>query len=273
MRNLTISRCLPLLLAATCVSFASAQGGLPTSQPNRLTIIREQVKAGQGAAHAKHEAGWPAAYAKANSPDYYISLTSMTGPTEAWYLVPFASHAAEAASMKRDAKDPVLSAELDRLAQADADFISGVTTVQLMARTDLSVGKFPAIAKVRFFEVSTFSVRQGQEAKMDSIIKTYNEVRKRVSPDASYRFYTVVAGMPDPTYIVMSSVEDYAEFDRTMAEHQKVFETATPEESAEFAKWGEAVMKSETNRFRLDPMMSYVSQEVRASDPDFWMAK
>lgn len=272
MRNLTISRCLPLLLAATCVSFAQAQDGLPAAQPPRLMIIREQVKAGQSAAHVRHEAGWPAAFAKANSPDYYIALTSITGPTEAWYLIPWASHAAEAASMKRDAKDPVLSAELDRLAAADADFITGVTTVQLMARTDLSLGKFPSIAKVRFFEVSIFSVRQGQEAKIDSIIKTYGEVRKRVSPDASYRIYTVAAGMPGPTYFVITSVEDYAEFDRTMSEHQKVFETATPEESAVFAKWGEAVMKSETNRFRLDPTMSYVSKEVRDSAPDFWKA-
>lgn len=273
MKKLTTPRCLLIMLALTCVSFAPAQNGLPTAQPNRLTIIREQVKVGQGAAHIKHEAGWPAAFAKAQSPDHYIALTSMTGPMEAWYLIPSESHASEAAAMKRYAKDAVLSAELERLAQGDAGFITGITTIQLMARRDLSVGAFPNIAKVRFFEVSVFFARQGQEANLDSIIKTYNEVRKRVSPDAGYRFYTVSAGMPDPTYFVIISVSDYAEFDRTTAEHQKVFEVATPEESAVFAKWGEAVMKSETNRFRLDPGMSYVSKEVRESDPDFWMEK
>jgi hypothetical protein len=273
MNKLTILRCLQILFAVTCVSFASAQGALPSSQPNRLTIIREQVKVGQGAAHAKHEAGWPAAFAKANSPDTYIALTSLTGANEAWYLVPWESHAAEAASMKRFDSNPVLSAELERLSQGDAEFITGITTIQLMARRDLSLGAFPNIAKVRYFEISVFSVRQGQEANFDSIIKTYGEVRKRVSPDASYRFYAVNAGMPDPTYFVMSSVSDYGEFDRTAAEHQKVFESTTPEESAVFAKWGEAVMKSETNRFRLDPGMSYVLKEVRESDPDFWMPK
>lgn len=273
MKNLTIPRCLLLALAVTCVSLASAQNGLPASQPKRLTIIREQVKVGHGAGHARNEAGWPAALEKAKSPDYYIALTAMTGPVEAWFLIPSESHAAEAASMKRDAKDPVLSAELDRLSLADADFITGAITIQTMARPDLSLGKFPNVAKVRFFEVSIFSVRQGQEAKMDSIIKTYGAVRKRVSPDASYRFYMVNAGMPDPTYIVIQSVEDYAEFDQTMAEHEKVFASATPEESAILGKWGEAVMRSESNRFRVDPVMSYVSKEVRASDPDFWIAK
>jgi len=273
MKNPLILRWLPALLAVTCVSFASAQAGLPISQPNRLTIIREQVKVGHGADHERSEAGWPAAFEKANFPGSYLGLSSLTGSSEAWFLIPHESNAAEAAEMKVFAKDPVLSAEMDRLSLADADHLSGITTVQLTARPDLSVGKFPNVAKVRFFEVSIFYVREGQQGKIDSIIKTYNEVRKRVSPNASYRLYTVSAGMPEPTYFVISSVEDYAEFDRTMAEHGKVFEMATPEEGAAFAKWGEAVFKSETNRFRVSSAMSYVSKEVRASDPDFWMAK
>lgn len=273
MKTPTMLRCLATTLALICVPLGFAQGGLPTAQPKRLTIIREQVKPGMGAAHAHHEAGWPAAFEKAKSPDYYIAITSMTGPSEAWYLIPSESHAAEAAAMKRDAKDEVLSAELDRLALADAQYITGVTTIQTIGRPDLSMGKFPDIAKARFFEILFFSVRQGQEAKMDALMKAYAGVRKRVSPEASYRVYTVQAGMPDPTYIVMMSVGDYAEFDRTMAEHNKVFEVATAEEHAEFAKWGEAVFRSETNRFRLSPGMSYVSKEVRASDPGFWSAK
>jgi hypothetical protein len=157
--------------------------------------------------------------------------------------------------------------------RADGEFLTGVTTIQTMARPDLGLGKFPDTSKVRFFEIMFFSVRQGQEAKMDSIMKTYAAVRKRVSPDAGYRVYTVVAGMPDPTYIVIQTVADYGEFDRTMAEHAKVFEAATPEETASFNKWGEAASRSEVNRFRVDPMMSYVPKEVRASDAEFWMAK
>lgn len=273
MKNTTLPRGLLTALALTCVTFASAQDGLPVSQPNRLTLVREQVKVGHAAAHARHEAGWPAALEKAKSPDYYIALTSMTGSAEAWYLIPSDSYAAEAASMKRDAKDAVLSAEMDRLAQEDAAFLTGAAIIQLNARPDLSMGKFPTVAKVRFYEISIFSVRQGQEQKLDEMIKTYAVVRKRVSPNASYRVYTVAAGMPDSTYFVMSTVEDYAELDRTTAEHNKVFEIATAEEQAVFAKWGEAVMKSETNRYRLDPGQSYVSKEVRALDPDFWMTK
>ena len=270
MKTPTLCRCLLTALALSCVPIAFAQTGLPTSQPKRLTIIREKVKPGANAAHARHEAGWPAAFAKANSPDYYIALTAMTGPNEAWFLIPSDSFAAEAAAMKRFDKDPQLSAELDRLAREDAEHITDITTLQANGRQDLSLGKFPDIGKARFFEVSIFTVRQGQEDNMDKILKTYAKVRQRVSPEASYRFYTVHAGMAGPVYIAMQSVADYGEFDRINAEHGKVFEVATPEEQADFAKWAEAVSRSETNYFRLDPKMSYVGKDTKASDPDFW---
>jgi hypothetical protein len=45
--------------------------------------------------------------------------------------------------MKREDSDPVLSAELARLALADADIVGSVRNIQAMARADLSVGTFP----------------------------------------------------------------------------------------------------------------------------------
>jgi hypothetical protein len=256
--------------AVTAAPFAFAQDGLPATQPSHLTIIQEHLKPGSGAAHVRNEAGWPEAFAKAGSKDFYIGISSMTGSQEAWFLVPYQSYAAEAASMKEGDKDPVLSAELARLSQADGEFLTGIDTIQTIARPDLSLGKFPDVGKIRFYEIMFFSVRQGHESEMDELMKTYAGVRKRVSPDASYRVYTVVAGMPDPTYIVLQSVGDYAEFDRTSAEHAKTFETATPDELKIFDKWGSAVSKSVVNKFSVDPKMSYVPQAVRDSDPDFW---
>src|ERR1043166_938578 len=74
---------------------------LPTTQPKLLTIVREEVKVGRNAGHAKHEARWPAAFEKAKSTDYYLAMTSLTGPNEAWYLIPSESHAAFGESIKR----------------------------------------------------------------------------------------------------------------------------------------------------------------------------
>ena len=84
------------LLALLCTAGATAAHaqatGLPTTQPSLVTIIREEVKVGRAAEHQRIESGWPAAFARANSPDYYLAMTSMTGLSEAWYIIPATSH-------------------------------------------------------------------------------------------------------------------------------------------------------------------------------------
>ncbi len=125
---------------------------LPTSQPNMITIVREEVKLGRDADHAKVEAGWPAAYAKANSPDYYLAMTSMTGAPEAWYITAYASHAAIGDSLKREDSDAVLTAELARLRRADADVISSVRTrrqAKRMAQRPNALASMPPTVYMR----------------------------------------------------------------------------------------------------------------------------
>ena len=256
------------------VQFATAaQPGLPTTQPKMLTIVRESVKPGMAADHAKHEAGWPAAFEKAKSPDFYIALTSLTGSPQGWYVVPTESNAALAESMKREDKDPVLGAELARLSRRDAEFINGVSVLQAVGRPDLSFGNFPETAKARFYEIAIFTVKPGQTEAFDKILKTYAAIRKRVAPDSSYRFYAVTAGMQTPSYIVFTSIDDYAKFDQVMATHAKTLSSPTPEEKAIFDTWRDVVIREEIQRFRLDPVQSYVPRETREKDPEFWMPK
>jgi hypothetical protein len=244
---------------------------LPTTQPKLLTIIREQVKIGRSAEHSKFEAAFSAAFQKAKSHEYYLAVTSMTGSNEAWYLIPHDSHAEVAETMKRWDKDPVLSAELDRLALADAEYISAAQTIEAVARPDLGVGTFPELSKARFFEISIFQIRPGCEMQFDDVAKAYAAATKRVAPKASYRAYQVLAGMSQPTFLFFSSVEDYAEFDQRLAEGPAIFKGANSDEMAAFQKFREVAERVESNRYRLDPVQSYVSKETREKDPDFWL--
>lgn len=260
-----------LLLGAAGSALAQ---GLPTSQPSLLTIVREDVKPGRSAEHARFEAGWPAAYARAKSPDYYLALVSMTGPNEAWYVTPYATHAAISDGMKREAADPVLSAELERLSRGDGEFLNNLRVMQVAGRPDLSLGTYPDMSKVRFIEITWFRVRPGREADFEAAAKAYRSAAERSAPATRYRFYQVVAGIPGPAYLVFGSVESYAEFDRTMAAGEATMKGATPTEMAALQKASEAALiNSETQRFRIDPVQSYVSAEVRASDPAFWSPK
>src|SRR5439155_1335832 len=54
--------------------------------PPYLEIFREEVKVGRAGAHVQTEAGWPRAFAKAKIPNNYIAMTTIYGPTEAWFF-------------------------------------------------------------------------------------------------------------------------------------------------------------------------------------------
>jgi hypothetical protein len=264
---------LSLLALAAITGVASAQA-VPTTQPSLIQITREIEKNGRGADHARWEAGWPAAYAKANSPDAYLAFASITGPSEVWYVGSYANNAAIGEGMKRDAANAALSAELDRLRRGDAEFLSDLRTIHAAARTDLSMGAFPDITKMRFWEISTFRVRPGHEPQFEAAAKAYMSAAKRSSPSTNFRTYEVVAGMPSGTYIIFGSVAAFADLDKTAAAGEATFRGATAEEMGALQKFSlEGSLSTETNRYRLDPGQSYVSKEVRASDPAFWMPK
>jgi len=258
-----------LTLACGAPAVALAQGqGLPTSQPSFVTIVREQVKVGRAAEHARIEAGWPAAYGRANSPDYYLAMTSMTGQPEAWYIIPSASHAAYAETMRRDA---TMSEELDRLSRADAEVLDGFRRIQAVARPDLSMGAYPDLSKQRFWEISIVRVRPGHEQEFDAAAKAYGTAAQRSAPNSQFRIYSVIAGMLTPTYIIFSSVVNYGDFDQMFADGMKTMQNANAAEQAALQKFStDGTLSWETNRFRLDPKQSYVSREVRASDAAFW---
>ncbi len=259
-----------VLFVATAVA-VQAQQPVPTTQPSLITIYIEEVKLGMEEAHTRHEAGWPAAFTKARAPETYLALESMTGTYEVWYTQPFATNAAQGEAMKRNDADPVLSAELNRLWREDAQYLVAGRQIQLMARPDLSFGSFPDLSKARFWEITTFRVRPGHESHFDEVAKLYGEISKRLAPNSSYRVYMVTAGMPGGTYMIFSSVNDYAEFDQMLATGQAVGAGMTAKEREAFEKFSlEAVLNTVTNRYRLSPTMSYVDEATKAADPAFW---
>jgi len=260
-------------LVAGSAATALAQG-IPTSQPKFLQIGREQVKMGRAGDHAKWEAGWPAAFEKAKSPYNYFAYVSVTGPAETWYVTPLASQAAFGEMTAREDADPALRAELDRLSRGDAEFVSELTNLQAVARPELSHGAFPDVTMMRFWEITIFRVKPGHGEEFAGAAKAYASASARSAPSASWRTYEVVAGAPDGTYLVFSSVASFAEFDKAMSEGEATVKGMTFEERTALHKFAtEASINTLTNRYRLDPGQSYVNAETRQKDPAFWMPK
>jgi hypothetical protein len=262
-----------LALVASVSANALAQS-VPTTQPKFLHIFREQIKPGRLADHAQWETGWPAAAEKAKSPNSYLALASVTGPLEVWYVSPYASQAAYGEATAWDEAQPGLTTEFDRLAKGDGEFLADATALQAVAVPELSHGAFPDIAKQRYWEISTFRIRLGHEDAWIAAAKAYKAAAARSAPNANWRTYRVVAGAPDGTYLLFSSVASFGDFDKMMADGDATMKGATAEEMAVLGKFmKESVFSMSTNRYRLDPKQSYVDAATKAKDPAFWGPK
>src|SRR5207237_2034718 len=158
---------------------------LPTSQPNYLQITIEEVKVGHDDDHSKLEAGWPAAFEKAKSPYYGIGMVAMTGAPQAWFITPYDSNKAIGESMKANADDPVLAAELSRLARADTTHITNARNILVRARKELSHGAFPDAGKQRFYEVTVFRVRPGHDEQFAEVARAYDAAAGRAARGAA----------------------------------------------------------------------------------------
>jgi hypothetical protein len=265
-----------MLLILTVLAFVAGGTAAALAQglPKFLNIVREQVKVGRSADHSKFEAGWPAAFEKAKDSGYYIALVSMTGPSEALYVTPFASQAAFGELTAKEDADPVLTKELDRLSLGDAEFISDLTRIQAVGRPELSRGEYPDIAMMRFWEITTVRVKPGHGEEFEAAVKAWATAVGRSSSSSRWRTYEVWAGAPDGTFLMFSSVASFAEFDKEMAEAETTWKGLTFEERSTLHKFSsEGVLSTTTNRYRLDPVQSYVSAETRQKDPAFWMPK
>jgi len=262
---------LTLVSSLSANAFAQAP---PTTQPQFLHVYREQIKPGRTAEHAQWETGWPAAYEKAKSPNSYLAFASITGPQEVWYVASYASHTAFGDATSWEEAQPGLTAEFDRLSKGDAEFLSDASGLQAVALPELSHGAFPDIAKMRYWEITTFRVRLGHEPAWIAATKAYKAAAARSAPGANWRTYRVVAGAPDGTYLVFSSVASFGEFDKMMADGDATMKGATAEEMAALGSFmKDSVLNVSTNRYRLDPKQSYVDAATKAKDPAFWSPK
>ena len=134
----------------------------------------------------------------------------------------------------------------------------------------MSYGAFPDLGLARFWEITTFRVRPGNEEAFASAAKVYAAAAKRAAPTMSWRTYEAISWVPGPTYFVFSSVPSFGEFDRGMEQGMALGKAFTPDEVATLQKFATTGMiNSETKRF-CSTRQSYVDAATKAKDAAFW---
>lgn len=272
----TIVGTLALFLVAGAIPLVAQDDGARPA-PNVLQIFREVVKPGRGSAHEKVEVGWPRAFRNSKNSPHYLAMTSITGPSEAWFLSGYASYEAWEKQTKAEQSDAALNAELSRLSTADGELLDNVRSVTARFRDDISLRPALNIGAYRYLNVVTVRVRPGMQSKFVEMRKMIKAAHEKAGLKDYYSIFEVQSGMPGPTYLVFIPMKSLKEADEAGPLHSgAAYQEALGGEEgtkklAELA--AAAVINNESAIFAFNPKMSVPPPEYALADAEFWNPK
>jgi len=272
MFHATLKSLLPKLAFVLAPALLAQSGPMPP--PPLMLFVREEVKPGHGAGHAATESAWTRALTKGKSKDHYIGMNALTGPSEAWFIMGYASYADWESKQNEFEKNEALKGEIDKISAQDGEHLSGTRTMLGTWRRDLSYGPPVEIGKMRYFRIRTFRVKQGQGKAFEEGVKMALAGYGKSGYQASFAVYEIAAGTGSPTYLILRPLKSMAELDG-MAAADKAFQAALGEDGQKaMAKvFMDTVNAQENQLFAFNPRLSFPGPDLMASDPGFWTVK
>ncbi|MCI0625772.1 MAG: hypothetical protein L0387_29710 [Acidobacteria bacterium] len=266
---LGVAVCLLVSLALPVMAQMTSSG----DPPKVLQIYRETVKAGKGFAYENHAARFVQAFQRANSPSHWITMNSVSGANEVWYMVGYQSFADWEAKQTADMQSAVLLASMKQLEPASTDLVDASNSVVAVYRPELSHGVSSVnVPNAKFVRTTVLRIRLGTEPVFIERTKEAKAAHDRAKTGAHWFTYQVVSGMPAGTYLLFATMKSMAEAD---VDTGKAFQEALGEEGyskrLQFARDNIIVVNS--NLYVFNPKISRPDQTWVAANPDFWKVK
>jgi hypothetical protein len=263
------------LFSGVSIVAAQEDSAQTTPPPKVMLILREFLKPGKGGmTHEKSESAFVQAFTRAKWPTHYFAADSLSGKARCLFIVGYDSFDAWEKDNLAMQKNPALTAALDHAQLVDGELLSDYDATLMNYREDQSLRAPVDIAHMRYLEISLFHVRPGHRKDWDDLVKLVIPAYDKI-PSAHWATYEVAYGQQeDDTYVIISPLKSASEIDTEFAQ-DKDFAAAMGDEGMK--KLGEleaaAIESSQSNLFQFDPKMSYVSEEWKKADPEFWAPK
>lgn len=264
-----------LLAALACrISAQDEKTEIPNAGPPKfLNMVHQELKPGKIGAYDELETSIARIYNRESIPVFWIELESITGPSEVLYLNLYDSSVDIAKAMDALnaglAAHPELAQMQDRLLQENT---SSGTTVLGVRRDDMGYrANTIDFSKMRALRVSTIFAHPGYERAFMETIWSLSEASEKVHAQAAWAVYEVVAGLPEPSFVIVTPMQSLQEIDGIYETNQSFRKTeggALEQHLQELARI--AYGTSDTRLFSVGQKMSHVSRKFAAGDADFW---
>jgi hypothetical protein len=275
-RTCAIAALVVLLPLARAAAQTAAPTPTATYTPPLLLIYREEVKPGHAAAHAANEEGWSAAFSKANAPAQWLGMTTLAGPTEAWFISGYESY--EAWQKVEDGMDavPALRATDDKFSAQEGDHLSRTSSILTSYRPALSYQPEVNLPLMRYMQVDVVRVKPGHDSTFRAAWRAQVEAHTAAKMDEHWAVYEVDAGTQDLTFFFFYPKTSMSGFDAAGPMHtDDTYRNAVGEAGRTRMRemYQAAIESSTTYVFKLRPTMSTLSKAWIEADPTFWGAR
>jgi hypothetical protein len=230
----------------------------PTEPPPLVQLIR---KPNISAAPARP-------YAEAKATVNVVGMIAVTGTPEMW-LVEAHQSFASIGDLDKAAGTATTGGPAHPYADPTPDdvLLPGRTMIA-MYRPDFSYRADQAIrmfATARYFHISIYRVPSGAEAEFGDLVRSRRAGMDKANLDRPDVAYQVISGAASGTYVFLAPLVSFRALDDTLAKMPLYFEAVRGGKSG-----AEAEISREHLLFRVDPRISYVSDDFAAADPAFW---
>lgn len=204
-------------------------------------------------------------YVDARAAVTVLGMTSVTGPAETWLIAAHDSFASIEDVDKAARPEPVDSFPVDVFGVSRN--MVALYRPGLSYRPDQAIRIFP---EARYFHVSLYRMRPGAEADFAELAKLRRASLDSVNLDRPDVVYQVVSGAASGTFLVLAPLTSLATLDDGLA-RAPVYAESISKAAGKIA--AESAISRVHLLFRVEPGMSYVSDDFAAADPDFWRPK
>ena len=264
-----------VLLAAVFASSVIPMYAQPAGPPPVLSILRETVKEGKGAAHRRVEQDYANTFRRNKFPFHYIGLSPVSGPNEVLFLEAYPSFAALEESDKLSDKAP-LKNELELVEARDGELRSNSRSMTAVYRKDMSYDPPDGVSlvKTHYMMISTYRVKLGKDEELMAGGKMILAALEKAHSNAPVLTYQVVAGAPDGVYLFFFPMASMKEMDDQPAREKAMMDAMGEDNFRKLMSGaGDVFLTMENALYSVTPQMSYVSKETEDADPRVLAAK
>jgi hypothetical protein len=206
---------------------------------------------------------WTRQYKTAQARVEVLGMTAITGLPETWLVEAHDSFASVEDLDRRLASLPQGSNEF-----SPPSTMIGVLRPNWSYRPDQASRMF---VKARYFQISIHQVRAGMEADYAELVRLRRLGQDTMNLDRPEIAYQVIAGAPAGTFVFLAPLLSLKSLDEGRPDVPVYAENLAAERAKARAKVApDAELLRENQFLRVEPRLSYVSDEFASGDTAFW---